>query len=287
MLLYGRRIVFKHTSQPMILLCMEDITKGRKAETEIRKLNSALESLIVDRTAQLASSRGEMDGFTYTVAHDLRAPLRSMHGFSQLLIEDYKGKVLDQEAEEKLRRIMDSSRKMDALIQDLLAYSQLARDAVRLETIDLGTLVASVLEDLAADFTALGAEALVEGQLPTVRAERAVLIQVLRNLISNALKFVPAGIAPRIRIRVEPRSAGNRLWVEDNGIGIAPEFHARIFKVFERLNRTEDYPGTGIGLAIAERAMGRMGGRVGVESAPGQGSRFWIEFPKKRGEPIA
>src|SRR6185436_11178342 len=149
-LLYGRRIMFKHSPDPMILLCMEDVTQRRKAEAEIRKLNTTLEARVVDRTAKLASSRGEMEAFTYTVAHDLRAPVRAMHGFSQFLAEEYQGKALDEEALMAIRRIMDASRKMDALIQDLLAFSQLGREAITLERIDLISLVEAVLRDLAA-----------------------------------------------------------------------------------------------------------------------------------------
>lgn len=279
-LLYGRRIVFKEAVAPMILLCMEDVTKRRQKETEIRQLNMTLEDRVLDRTSQLASSRGEMEAFTYTVAHDLRAPLRAMHGFSQLLLDEYSGKLLDDEGQKTLRRIKDASRRMDGLIQDLLAYSQLAREAVCLESIDLESMLEGVLRDLAPDIQCSGAKIKVDGPLPSVQAVRATLPQVLTNLVSNAMKFVPPGVHPEVRIRAESRDGDHRLWVVDNGIGIASQFHARIFNVFERLNKTEDYPGTGIGLAIVARAMERMGGRVGVESELGRGSRFWIEFPK-------
>jgi len=279
-LLYGRRIVLKDPAHPMILLCMEDVTQRRKKEFEVRQLNSTLERRVVDRTNQLATSRGEMDAFTYTVAHDLRAPLRAMHGFSQLLLEEYEGKPLDDQGMKTLRRIMDASRRMDTLIQDLLAYSQLTREEIRLEPVGLGPLLEGVLRDLAPEGEIHNAEIKVEGPLPTVQASRTTLSLVLTNLVSNAMKFVPPGVKPEVRIRAESLDGGYRLWVEDNGIGIASEFHGRIFKVFERLNKAEEYPGTGIGLAIAAGAMERMGGSVGVESEPGRGSRFWIEFPK-------
>jgi len=278
MLLYGRRILFKHKHEPKILLCMEDITQRRKSETEIRRINQTLESHVLDRTTQLANSRGEMEAFTYTVAHDLRAPLRAMHGFSQLVIEDYKGKILSESAEQLLLRIMEASRKMDALIQDLLAYSRLTREEIQLGPIDLAAALNALLKEWAPVINQRAAAVLVEGSLPTVRGHRTTVWQVLTNLLSNALKFTVPGVSPKIRFRSEQRDTGLRLWVEDNGIGIAPEYHARIFKVFERLNKTEEYPGTGIGLAIVARAMERMGGWAGVESALGQGSRFWVEF---------
>src|SRR6185295_4516967 len=250
MLLYGRRIMFKHKQEPKILLCMEDITQRRKSETAIRKINQTLEGHVVDRTAQLASSRGELEAFSYTVAHDLRAPLRAMHGFSQLVIEDYKGKVLGEPAEHLLKRIMDASRKMDALIQDLLAYSRLTREEIELGPVDLAVAMNALLAEWAPAIEQKAAEVVMEGALPAVRGHRTLVWQVLTNLLSNALKFTAPGVNPRIRIRVQKHGPGLRLIVEDNGIGIAPEYHERIFRVFERLNKTEEYPGTGIGLAI-------------------------------------
>src|SRR6185295_4720178 len=193
MLLYGRRIVFKHAHDPKILLCMEDVTERRQSETAIRKLNTKLESSVVNRSAQLAVSRGEMEAFTSTVAHDLRAPLRAMHGFSQSVLEDYKGKVLDDEAEAVLRRIMDASRRMDALIQDLLAYSRLSREEIPLGPVDLSVAIGSLLKEWAPMIESKSADVALEGPAPVVQGHAITLSQVLSNLLSNALKFTVPG----------------------------------------------------------------------------------------------
>ena len=145
-------------------------------------------------------------------------------------------------------------------------------------------MVSSALAQLDGEVREQGAEVSVEAPLADVTGHRATLIQVVANLLGNAFKFVAPGVAPRVRVRAEAREGSVRLWVEDNGIGIPPEHHERIFRVFERLHGIEAYPGTGVGLAIVRRAVARMGGRVGLESAPGRGSAFWIELPSANGE---
>jgi signal transduction histidine kinase len=168
---------------------------------------------------------------------------------------------------------------MDQLIQDLLAYSRVSREDLRLGYVDLTRVTRQAAVQLQEEIAARGASLLVDEPLPAVVGHEGTLAQVVANLLGNAVKFVPPGTAPELRVRAERRDGRVRLWFEDNGIGIAPEHHERIFRVFERLHGVEQYPGTGIGLAIVRKGMERMGGRAGVESKPGAGSRFWIELP--------
>ena len=168
---------------------------------------------------------------------------------------------------------------MDALVQDLLEFSRLTRVEIPLERVDVGTVVSKLLETMAPEIAGRKAEVQVVEPLPAVLGHRLTLGQVLSNLVSNAMKFVAPGVPPRVRVRGEILDSRVRLWVEDNGIGIPPEHHARIFGVFERLHKQEEYPGTGIGLAIVRKCMERMGGLAAVESEIGKGSRFWIEAP--------
>lgn len=257
---------------------MRDMTEQKKVEEAIRQLNEELERRVQQRTAALQESHEQMEAFTYTVAHDLRAPLRAMQGFSQALAEDYESQ-LDSPGCDYLRRINGAAQRMDALIQDLLAYSRLTRSGFRFELVNIETVLNPVLDALAGEIKSKQAEVAVQRPLPQVHAHPATLEHILSNLLANALKFVAKNSRPKIRVYTEMRDSFVRLWVEDNGIGISPEHQERIFRVFERLHGPEAYPGTGIGLAMVKKGTERMGGQAGVESQVGQGSRFWIELP--------
>ncbi len=292
-----------------------DVTASKQAEAEIRMLNATLERQVQLRTNQLETANEELEAFTYTVAHDLRAPLRGMQGLAEALLEDYRH-LLDELGQEYAQQIVNSGQQLEQLIQDLLAYSRLSRTDLSLQVVDLESAVAEVIAMVQADAKSSGAQISVRSPLLTVIAHRITLVQAIANLLTNALKFVE-GASPQVQIwaqeieipqdgqtdgetarQWERATVGQwensqlpidscplpartiRLWVEDNGIGIAPEHQKRIFRVFERLHGIESYPGTGIGLAIVQKAADRMGGQVGVESQLGQGSRFWIELRK-------
>ncbi|MEP6488218.1 CHASE3 domain-containing protein [Microcoleus vaginatus GB2-A3] len=292
-----------------------DVTARKQAEAEIRMLNATLERRVEIRTHQLQAANEELEAFAYTVAHDLRAPLRGMQGLAEALLEDYRH-ILDELGQEYAQQIVNSGQQLEELIEDLLAYSRLSRTDLSLQVLDLESAVAEAIAMVKADAKSRHAQISVRAPLPAVIAHRVTLVQVIANLLTNAIKFVE-GAPPQVLIwgeeielpqegetdsetggELERQTVGQwehsqllmaspllpvpiiRLWVEDNGIGIAQEHQKRIFRVFERLHGIESYPGTGIGLAIVKKGVDRMGGQVGVESQVGQGSRFWIQLRK-------
>jgi signal transduction histidine kinase len=248
-----------------------------------RGFRQDLERQVESRTEQLTQVNRELDAFAYTISHDLRAPLRAMHGYADALAEDHAPN-LPEEGRRFTQRIMAAAARMEALIQDILTYSRLSREEVRLRPVSLEDAVDRVLGHARPRIEETGAEVALERPLGIVSAHPATLEQVLDNLIANALKFVAPGEPPRIRIRAENLEERVRLWVEDSGIGIDPAHRDRIFEPFQRLHGIETYPGTGIGLAIVRRSLERMDGRCGVAPQEGPGSRFWIELRSADGE---
>ncbi len=253
-----------------------------ETKKELRMHADSLEQTVAERTTQLRESVGELEAFSYSLVHDLRAPIRAIQGFTQMALEMPQGEI-GQEAIELLGRVVKAAARMDSLIQDVLSLSQVLRAPVKKETVDVDVLVS----DLVKERPELGepqATVVIEHPLLPMLGHEATLSQCLTNLLSNAVKFVQRGKKPLVRVwseeREEAGSAVVRLWVEDNGIGIDTRGHKRIFEMFQRLHTTAEYEGSGIGLAIVGKAMERMGGRVGVDSTPGQGSRFWVELPK-------
>ncbi|MEH2204305.1 MAG: CHASE3 domain-containing protein [Nostoc sp.] len=238
-----------------------------------------LEQRVVERTAQLQETNQELEAFTYTISHDLRAPLRTMQGFAQALQEDYTDK-LDSVGQEYIQYITEGAVQMDTLIAELLAYSRLSRAQIKMQKVDLTDVVEEALKQFSKELQEQLAQVTVTKPLPLVMAHRSTLVQIVTNLLSNAMKFVQPGIQPKVEIYAEEQQDSIQLSIVDNGIGIAPEHQERIFRVFERLHGVEIYPGTGIGLAIVRKGLERMGGRAGVESQLGTGSRFWIALPK-------
>jgi signal transduction histidine kinase len=258
---------------------IRDITERKRAAEDRQRLNDDLERRVRDRTVSLQDAMKELDTFAYTIAHDLRAPLRTMQGFSELLLQDQTS-VLSEEGRDLARRIAGGAQRMDHLTRDLLAYARLSRTEIPIQKVDLTSVVDEGLAQMREELDSRKAQVKVDRPLPMVLGHALTLSQAITNLIGNASKFVASGVEPRVHVRAERRNGLVRLWVEDNGIGIDSNHLGRLFKPFERLQLQESYPGTGIGLAIVRRAMERMNGQAGVESELGRGSRFWIDLPQ-------
>jgi signal transduction histidine kinase len=236
----------------------------------------SLERLVEERTTSLREAIVQMEEFSYSVSHDLRGPVRAMKGFARALLEDY-GEKLDDIGRDYLDRIVRGGTRMDRLIHDVLTYTKLSRRDLQLQPVNLNKLIRDILDQYP-DMQPPQAEVSVQEQLPSVTAHEPSLSQAISNLLCNAVKFVPSGENPKVKVRAERRGDRVRLWIEDNGIGIKPEHQHRIFRIFERIHPDRNYEGTGIGLAIVRRAVERMGGAVGVESDGFTGSKFWIEL---------
>jgi PAS domain S-box-containing protein len=269
-----------HNGTHRMLGVTRDIT-DRKLAGEI------LERTVADRTVELQEIIGELEAFSYSISHDLRAPLRSIQGYARILIQEC-GEALDDECRSYLRRIQASGERMDRLIQDVLTLSRVARTDFKLEPVDLDMLAHGIIESYP-NLQPPHAEVLIEGRLPIVLGNPAALTQCLSNLLGNAVKFVAPGGHPSVRVwaeraKLSPNSLNVRdvvrptfrLFIQDNGIGIPKHAQDKIFGIFQRLSK--DYDGTGIGLAIVKKAIERMGGRVGVHSEAGQGSTFWLDL---------
>ncbi|MGN6644758.1 MAG: sensor histidine kinase, partial [Verrucomicrobiota bacterium] len=241
-----------------------------------------LESAVAERTRELRATNEQLEAFVYSIAHDLRAPLRSMSGYSQLLLDDHTSD-LNENARDLLNRIQASSEFMDKLLLDLLAFGRTARAEMKLSPVQVSKAWRAALFQYTAKIEQVQAQIETVEPLPTVVAHEVTLGQCLANLLSNALKFTDKGVRPSIRFCAEERGDHVRLWLEDKGIGIPAPQYERVFRVFERLNGSR-YQGTGIGLSIVRKGVERMNGTIGLESEPGNGTRFWIELPKAKGK---
>jgi PAS domain S-box-containing protein len=233
-----------------------------------------LERLVDDRTAALQRIVADLEAFSYTLVHDMRAPLRAISGFAELLAVDHSSQ-LDADGKRHLARIQRSAARMDQLIVDILSYSQLSRAHPELHAVNLDDAMRDILRSHS-EFQADKADIEIESPLPTVRGNDALLTQCFSNLLHNATKFVAPGVRPKIRIASKITGDVARIEVVDNGIGIAPDATARIFEPFRREHA--HYDGTGIGLAIVQKVVEQLEGRVGVISHVGEGSRFWVEL---------
>jgi PAS domain S-box-containing protein len=274
-----------------------DITETKRAETELRqakenlallnaelgRAKAGLEREVLLRTAELRRTNQQLEELVYAIAHDLRAPLRAMQAFAKMLLEDY-GRHLDELGQDYCQRIVRASANMDALVRDLLAYGRVARADMPLGTVSLQTAWEEAVSQNEPVIRERNARLEPSLPLPKVVGHHGTLTQVLANLISNGLKFVDAGTTPHLRFWAEEKDLRTvTIYIKDNGIGIGPQYLDRVFRVFERLDG-DRYPGTGIGLSIVRKGVERMGGQVGAESKPGEGSLFWIRLTKAPGE---
>jgi len=254
---------------------LADITRLKEAEEILRSRAKQLDALVRERTMRLQEAVAELEHLSYTLVHDLRAPLRAIAGYTNLLMD--QSEDVNPTHRKFLERSHAAALRMDSLIVDTLSYSQVVRERAVLGPIDCATLIRQLIDSYP-QFQEASRNIAVEGPFPTVLGNVSLLTQCFSNLLTNALKFVPPSQKPFVRIYAEDKKDRVRIWVHDNGIGISEEGQKKIFGMFQRLNH--EYEGTGIGMALVKKAVERMSGALGVESHPGRGSRFWIELDK-------
>jgi signal transduction histidine kinase len=261
---------------------VEDVTSLTRADLEIKRLNMDLERRIGERTRQLQDANEALETFGFSVSHDMREPLRTIQGYALALRQDFDEGRLDNAAT-YIGRIETVARRVDTMVSDLLEFARLSRAEIATETVPVAVALEEVRAMLHSDPDFARAELVLHlGRGVEVRAHRQTRVQALANRVSNAVKYVRRGTTPRVEVSAARIGSGVRITVRDNGIGIAPAAHGRIFNVFERLHSEEEFPGTGIGLAIVKKGVERMGGGVAVDSQPDAGSSFHIVLPAAR-----
>jgi signal transduction histidine kinase len=272
---YGGALVRDSSDKPLAFLSVNDVTARMTAELQLQQLNAELEQRVAQRTGELQAKTRELEGFCYSVSHDLKAPLRGIDGYSRLLADEY-GDKLDADARLFIANVRKGTTQMNDLIEDLLAYSQQDRRTFVSAVVRLRPFIDDQIARRAADLTGVRLNVAVEDV--RVRVDREGLAMAVRNLIDNAIKFSSRSNPALIDIHSLSYADRCVLTVQDNGTGFEMRHYAKVFELFQRLHRAEDYPGTGVGLAMVRKAMERMGGRVWAESEPGQGAAFHLEL---------
>lgn len=261
----------------VLIRAMRYAIERQRAEEALQRLNAELEERVRRRTAELEAANRDLEAFSFSVSHDLRAPLRAISNFAQIIAEDYAAS-LDERGRHYVDNIVLAGNRMDQLIRDLLAYSRLGRSAIKLAPVPLREVVESAARSLEPRIRELAASLEIHPDLPLVEGDPTLLSQVFTNLLDNALTYRQADKPPAVAVGWRRESDHCIATVADKGIGIAAEHHERIFEVFQRLHSQDRYPGTGIGLAIVKRSVELMGGRLWVESEPGRGSTFFLSL---------
>jgi signal transduction histidine kinase len=254
-----------------------EIAERQHAEDELRRLNAELERRVAERTEELTTANQELEGFSYSVSHDLRTPLRAVDGYTRILEEDYTGK-LDDEGQRLLRVIRENTRRLGQLIDDLLAFSRYGRHSLSVAEIDMRRIVDDTLRELKSASGLL--PRLMLGTLPPAQGDAMLVKQVWANLLANAIKFSSKRDQPQVEVGGYSDGAYNIYCVRDNGAGFDMRYYDKLFGVFQRLHSIEEFTGTGVGLAIVQRVVTRHGGRVWAEGKVNEGAAFYFSLPK-------
>ena len=260
------------------------LVKGKiTTENLHHAIHNAIERVYMLRTLEaqrhdLEQKNQELQAFAYALAHDLRAPLRAISGFAQIVNQDYQA-ALDEDGRHYVATIVKACTQMDHLIDDLLKYTRIEHRAVHHQPVALHPLVMQIVDSLSERIAATSASISVLDDLPVVQADRTLISQIFINLLDNALTYHHPTVPPRVTVGCTPTGDAYLICVADNGIGISAENYDRIFHIFQRLHSEEEYSGTGIGLAIVKKSVELLGGQVWVESVVGEGSKFWVKLP--------
>ena len=255
------------------------MTELQKAHSLLNDRAKQLESLVQQRTVALTDANQQLETFAFSIAHDLRAPIRAQNGFCRVLEEDH-GENLGVEGRRIAERIRESADKLSRMVEDLLNYARVGKGDWQIESVRLASVLNTVRADIDPELKAKAGILVIEPTDEIVEGHRATLTLCVTNLISNAVKFSRPGVPPEVRVWVEHIDDTVRLYIRDNGIGIDREYQEKIFAVFQRLHKTSEFPGTGIGLALVRRGIERMCGKVSVESKRGEGSTFCLELKR-------